>query len=530
MTGSLAIAADLARVISLMRARPDAREEQRASFRLLVSSIGAGDLVAHVHPDGLSINETPIPTTVPEIGELEALLRAHGIGELRVPAGLMTSTLLSFVRTLAAEPGTYSSFDHLVARLDAVGAGSVQVFPPASSALADLVPTENHRPPQTRPSVPPAPTPPLPPDPRAAARSRADDGALNDLGPDALSESKVGMMHFATLEMKAMPKVEDIVTDLGTSKSDAATGDLLNTMVAAGEGSASRHEWTALLKAAIALIELEAKGGASAQSRAYGIALRRMLPRSALEPIAKLATSGPYKADAITVLRRMGADGTEILLSLLSQAPNVNDRRGYFNALTQMTEGTNLMVHMLGHDEWFVVRNIAELCGELRLEEAIPQLAKRVTHPDERVRRAVAGALGKIGGPGTVEALRTALKDQSPAVRLQAAMGVDGRKTRGLAMTLAVAAEEEHKADVQREMFLALGRIASPEALQALSKAAEPGGRFFKRKPSGVRLAAIEGLHLGGPSAANALKMLLEDEESEVREAAEKALATLWDG
>jgi HEAT repeat protein len=329
--------------------------------------------------------------------------------------------------------------------------------------------------------------------------------------------------------MKAVGRVEDLVSGLSQEQSEARTSDLLNGMVAAGEAAAQRHEWTSLLKAAVALIDLEEKGGPGAANRAYGIALRRMLPRSVLEHLAKLATSGPYKADAITVLRRMGADGTEILLGLLSQAPNVSDRRGYFNALMQMTEGTNLMVHMLGHDEWFVVRNIAELCGELKLEEAIPELAKRVSHSDERVRRAVAGALGKIGGPGTIEALRTALKDQSPAVRLQAAMGVDGRKTRGLAMTLAVAAEEEHKADVQREMFLALGRIASPEALQALSKAAEPGGRFFKRKPTAVRLAAIEGLHLAGPSAANALKTLLEDEEKEVRESAEKSLATLWE-
>jgi HEAT repeat protein len=93
---------------------------------------------------------------------------------------------------------------------------------------------------------------------------------------------------------------------------------------------------------------------------------------------------------------------------------------------------------------------------------------------------------------------------------------------------LAVAAEQETKPDVQREMYLALGRIGSHDAIQALSRAAEPGGKLFHRKPLQVRLAAIEGLHAAGPSGVNALKALLEDGEREVREAAEKAMQTLW--
>jgi HEAT repeat protein len=96
-------------------------------------------------------------------------------------------------------------------------------------------------------------------------------------------------------------------------------------------------------------------------------------------------------------------------------------------------------------------------------------------------------------------------------------------------MTLAVAAEEETKPDVQKEMYLALGRIASSDAIQSLRKAAEPGGRLFRRKPLAVRLAAVAGLHAAGPSAANALKDLLTDDDREVREAVERSLSTLWE-
>src|SRR5690606_35226841 len=165
-------------------------------------------------------------------------------------------------------------------------------------------------------------------------------------------------------------------------------------------------------------VSLEAREQRSdGEGRGYGIALRRMLPRSALEQMVRLTAHGDMKTEAIAVLRRMGVDGTEVLLNALVNAEEVGQRRAYFNALKEMSEGGERLVHMLSHDQWFVVRNVADLCGELRLESAVHGLAKQVAHDDERVRRAVAGALGRIGGPGSVEPLRRALRDPAPGVR-----------------------------------------------------------------------------------------------------------------
>jgi HEAT repeat protein len=223
----------------------------------------------------------------------------------------------------------------------------------------------------------------------------------------------------------------------------------------------------------------------------------------------------------------MGADATEVLLHQLATATSATERRGYFNALTQMTEGTGLLVHMLTHDDWFVVRNAAELCGEIKLEAAVPELTKRIHHEDERVRRSVAGALARIGTQAVVEPLRQALKDASPLVRLEVAQGIQGRGLRALAMALAVATEGETKPDVHNEMLLALGRIGTPEAVQVISKAAEPGGKFLNRKPLATRLAAVHALGLAGAPAVSFLRHLLQDDSAEVRAAAQRALATL---
>jgi hypothetical protein len=39
-----------------------------------------------------------------------------------------------------------------------------------------------------------------------------------------------------------------------------------------------------------------------------------------------------------------------------------------FNALKEMTEGTNPLIHMLSHDDWFA--QMADLVGELRPERS----------------------------------------------------------------------------------------------------------------------------------------------------------------
>ena len=498
-----ALLTDLATVILMLRDQPEARDEQKVAFRNLVHSLGPGDLAVTVEPRGFLVRQDPVALGSDPLRALHGHLRALGVGEIRFPAGLMTSTLLSFIRAIGVPASTYGTFDHFVARLDAAGAGVIQVSPIDPTVEAEATAA-------------------------TAVEPSGGEGALDALGPDALSEAQVGLMHFATLELHAINPLKETMDRLQTETTAQGSSDVLNELVAAAEIAARHSEWVHLLRAAHSLIELEAKGGETAEHRGYGIALRRMLPRSALERVARLVAMGQYKTEAVAVMRRMGADATEVLLHQLATATEAPERRAYFNALKEMTEGTNLLVHMLSHDEWYVVRNVADLCGELRLEDAVLPLAKRMKHSDERVRRSVAGALAKIGGASATEPLRQALQDPSAAVRLFTAMSLDGRKSRGLAMTLAMAAEEESKADIQREMYLALGRVGSPDAIQSLLKAAMPGGKLFKRRSISARLAAVEGLHGVGPSAANALKSLLQDPEKAIREAAEKALADLW--
>jgi HEAT repeat protein len=266
--------------------------------------------------------------------------------------------------------------------------------------------------------------------------------------------------------------------------------------------------------------------------RQYGIALRRMITKQMLDGLSKLVQVPHLEDAAGAVLQRAGPDGVEVLLDLLTTSNTVTERRGVFNALIQALkdgkEGQDQLVHMLGHPQWFVVRNVADLVGELGLEAAVPALTKQLDHDDERVRRQVALALAKIGTRSAAEPLRRALRDSSADVRRQAALGVGGRKASALAMPLVVALEEEKDPDVVRELIFALGRIGSPDAVQALIKLAQPSGKLFNRKPSALRVTAVEALRVAGtPAAIGTLQSFAGDSDKQVRAAVQQALTEL---
>jgi len=110
-------------------------------------------------------------------------------------------------------------------------------------------------------------------------------------------------------------------------------------------------------------------------------------------------------------------------------------------------------------------------------------------------------------------------------VRLQAAQGIGGEWGRGLVMSIAVRLPDETHADVLRELHLALGRLGTAEAVQALRASAAPPKGLLGRKPAALRLAAVEGLALAsGPAAAGALQELLGDADEQVRAAAQRGL------
>jgi len=497
-------AALFTRTLDLFR-DPGAKEDQKAQFRALVGLLKK-EALAIVAGDGsgLIINGAALDRA--PYNSLLQRLEFHSVTEIRIPADPPLAETFELFRLLADQPGD----EDIAARLRAAGARAVSVS--VQSLTLEMPPPVA---PRTPLQPPPVPHPPPPP---TAQSLQETPGFMRE----GVSEGAAFSPAAATTRSTA-----DLINELIDKPSGPHAGDLLAVLGRQVETAMKNNRTAQVLAIVAGVVKAEQQVADASRKRQYSIALKRMYSKALLEAVAEVANHPVDRDAALLVLRRAGEDGVEVLLDLLVAAPTIEERRGLFMALTGMKEGTDQLVHMLGHPQWFVARNVAELAGELGLQEAVPGLGQQLSHSDERVRKAAALALAKIGSSAAAEPLRRALRDVSPEVRIQAALGV-GKKSGALAMPLVAAMEEEEDENVERELILALGRIASAAAVQALIKFAQPGGRLFGRKPGGLRVAAVEALRLAAtPAAIGTLEGLTDDGDKQVRTAAQSALADL---
>ncbi len=487
---------------------PEAKDEQKAQFRALAGLLKLEGMTIAVEDGRLVINGAVLNSgsSIEEYAMLQRL-ELHSVKEIRISPDPPVGEAFELLRAIAEQPGE----EDIAARLKAREATRIAVTIQSFLVQTPVIPAA---------SPAPVASAPLRPEPKVSHESPGPDI------PDIVRESTVDSA-FSPAAAATRPAA-DLISQVQEKPDGPHVGELLAILGRQLETAMKTHRIAQALTIVVGIVRAEQQVSDATRRRQYSIALKRMYSKALLEGVAELANSPLERDDALLVLRRAGEDGVEVLLDLLVAAPTIEERRGIFMALTGMKEGTDQLVHMLGHHQWFVVRNVAELAGELALEDAVPALAQQLDHDDERVRKAVALALAKIGSSGAAEPLRRALRDKSPEVRMQAALGVGGRKSSALAMPLVVAMEEEEDEGVERELMLALGRIGSSAAVQALIKFAQPGGRLFGRKPAGLRATAVEALRLAAtPAAVGTLEGLTDDGDKQVRSAAQSALADL---
>ena len=89
---------------------------------------------------------------------------------------------------------------------------------------------------------------------------------------------------------------------------------------------------------------------------------------------------------------------------------HATERRSYRRAIVHCPSAAGALVHLLLDPRWYVVRNAAELLGEMRLTEADTKLIVAVRHTDARVRRAAVASLGRLATIRAVHALQHAIE------------------------------------------------------------------------------------------------------------------------
>ena len=542
MDHSVTFARHYARLLWLLLHEGASVDEQKSSLRALVTVSKDGAVSLTAVGDALAANGTPVPSALAGVPDVARRMSMHGIGEVGFDAASAAAGLLGSARILAGEPANGDAAAGAIDRLQALGASSVRFVAgvraaaaaPAAAVAAAAVPP---------PAVAVAATPPttergaLPDfglgeldvldEPAFQAKLRPTPRANHAIpaNPERSAEGGGMFEQFAATRAPTATHAE-LLAQLEQSTGVNVLTRVLDDLVAIAE-TAARDARPALVCEILCRVtrrepqiqEFEAK-------RAFVMAQRRLAKPQLLRAITQeLPHAGAQRDTFIAVLTRAGEDGADALIEQIAAISGQNERRVYFDALLQLQAGIPTLIHMLGDARWFVARNAAELLGEMQAREAEPQLTELLRHDDDRVRRAATSALMRLGTTRAMNAIQEALKDAAPAMRMQAAAALVARKDVKTAATLVRALEDEKDDEVQAAFLLALGKLATPDAVQRLLKAAEPERGLFKKKSTAFRVAAVQGLgEARTPEATEALKGLVGDKDDDVATSAKVAL------
>ncbi|HEY7407949.1 MAG TPA: HEAT repeat domain-containing protein [Gemmatimonadaceae bacterium] len=526
MDHSTTFARHFARLVHLLLHEPKNIANQKAALRLLVAMSKEGEVRLALQDWQVVANGTLLPPQLEGVEDLGAQLIGHAVTELVAQQGASPADLLGIARTLATEPVPGDGGRAVTDKLSALGAKTVRVTLSGNAPLPRVatvsMPTHGSDVPSTVPK----------PATNGGSRNTGDVAvvAKTDAPPERRPSTELSVMHGLTdsyLSQFAAPdtsrgSISSGFTQLDATTSVTETTKLLDGVAAGAEAAFREGDAEALGIAMAGIVKREAAAADPNLRRAYGMAVRRLAKKPMLAAVAALLSSHREMYDDLfAVFARTGDDGAEALIEQLNAAQSLAQRRVYFDSLRKLNAGVQVLIHMLGDSRWYVVRNAADLLGEMSANDAEPKLSELLQHEDDRVRKAAVSALSKMTGSGAVKGLAASLDDGAPGVRMRAAAALGGAKTPAAAAALIKHLDREDAAEVQHACLASLGKIASGDAIRFLTKAAQPaGGLFNKKKATAYRVAAVRALgEARTPAAMGALQNLLHDKEKDVREA-----------
>jgi HEAT repeat protein len=520
----------LARLIELVQRSPDMSDDHKAALDSLGQLTSKRSWSIQLKGTQLSIEGAPVPPEVPLVPELVARMRTHGVVEIHMGFGAGGLDLMLLVKALVEDPDEVGSVQSLVGQLERervrriwiLGAEhakqareSRQMRTSEALEASGVIAAENMELPQLE-TIAGSDT--------AAERLASEESLPEPVERAPLVESSVARPAGGRT---LAAKMEALAGLKSGEELNRGLNELTDQIVRAGREGKKEE----VAEALVAGVRQESNAEDEDTRRAYGVGLRRMLGPEVLRPLTDLLLDPLYARDVMLIMGRAGTTATQLLLDLLVAASTFAERRAFLAALREMGAGTDRVISMLGHHQWYVVRNVADLIGELKMVEAVPALGDATSHSDARVRCSVGIALARIGSRETARYLRTLVRDQDPQVRRSVIHELSGSSLGALVGTLMNQADEEEDDALRGECYRALGRLGTTEAVQALTKAAQARGGLFGQKNTIARKAAVDGLVLAkSDEARRALRELTRDKDKEVRERAQQGLREMPSG
>ncbi len=492
MSTPSSFATQFARLVSLRVRDPNNLDAQRAV--LADAQLANQDAVTLMWDNWQLCSETEtLAATSPAALDLLSRMAAHGVRELSFGAHAEGEQVLAAAWVLSQDPVLGDGGANARSRLLALGALDVRIVPVvAAPVLETEVPIVAH-PEAVDTAEPPAP-------------ANQESGA------------------FLTARRTEAVNVQTLVARLADATTPDQIARALDSLAAFTE--LRRKRISDVVSILTALIAERPRFSDEESKRLFGFALRRIGKTSTFRAMAAALVSTPERRDEyVKVLKFFGDAAADQVIEQLAHAEASAERRLLFDTLVQLQRGVPSLISLLGDGRWYVVRNAAELLGEMRALEAEQALAWLITHDDARVRRSATVALARLDTPGARASLKEATKDASPDVRMSALLGLYGGDKQRVVAHILRSLPQERDPEAERSLMTVLAKLGTPEALQYLLNAAQPEKGFFRKKPTPTRVAAVSALaDAADPTALAAIRASTKDRDREVRDAAARAL------
>lgn len=534
------------RLVRLLADAPMEIAEQKEALRELRGHVADGEVTIIATEGGVSVNGRAADAELVEPGTIGARMLAHGVQRLFVARDAAAADLLTTARALASLPGDPEMMPLSLLELRTVRVSS-SLEPPRPS-LPELSPGA------LSPFFDDASFGLLPasggyepvPENLPAGSALGEEGMANDAAAAAAAAASGVGRPTPVLGAQIVGATALIHTASSVADQEAYHTDLLDRLAAAER----LPEVNRLLEELAARVERATRDGEGDIVRdvmfdvlrreedcdvhefrlAFHMCLRRIVTPSHLRTVAQLIPRQPKERDTLLyILGRCGEEGADQVIDLLVAAQSPSDRRAYFETLIRLQAGEAAVLHMLGDQRWYVVRNAAELLGEMGVASAEDALVGVLKHRDDRVQKAALSALCKLNTVRGYHALREALVAPDAGMRAHAASTMAGSSYPYAAATLRRALREEQDPEVQQVMVAALGRLGTEDAVSLLNDvAAPPRSLLFRSRATPLRLAAVRALADAGTAGAQeTLTKLARDRDAEVRGVATRALEQL---
>lgn len=235
--------------------------------------------------------------------------------------------------------------------------------------------------------------------------------------------------------------------------------------------------------------------------------------------------------DVHPLLAHFGGRGAVRLLEALEVEQDRSRRGRLIKAIKAI--GKPALHHLesaLGSPTWYLVRNALNVLGDVTAIDLIEPMARCLAHEDERVRRAAARALGKLGGVRVERFLVDALKENNGETQIEilGALGTLKAESAIEPIFELVKPRKLGRADdpVRLKAIEILGTIGSPRVVPHLAELVKRRGVLGGQEPSAVRKAICLALiAIGSLDAYKEVQLVAEsDPDADLRAELSKAL------